>query len=168
MQSYQTLDEALTRTTMALGTALVQWQFIETAMFGLYAHLCGQSDQRAINLIYHSMSLETKTKAITKLVKYRASDLVQEWDNIRKAMNKQKELRDKLAHWTVMSGLSKDGGYISYLAPPTTDDHRIHKVISDPDNSEAISAEVLKQRSISDFQRVGYSIVEFQKRVLIF
>ena len=33
MQSYPTLDEALIRTTMAIGTALVQWQFIETTMF---------------------------------------------------------------------------------------------------------------------------------------
>ena len=92
MQSYPTLDEALIRTTMAIGTALVQWQFIETTMFRLYAHLCGQSDQRAINLIYHSMSLETKMIAITKLVKYRASDsdVVQDWDKISKAMFKQK------------------------------------------------------------------------------
>ena len=80
--------------------------------------------------------------AITKLVKYGASnsDVVQDWDKISKAMFKQKKLRDKLAHWTVISGQSKDGEYISYLAPPTTDDRRTHRIISDPDDREAISS----------------------------
>jgi hypothetical protein len=110
MQTYPTLDEALNRTTMAMGTALVQWQFIEHAMFQLYAHLFGQSDQRAINLIYHSMGLEAKIITITKLVKPRSanSDVVQRWDKISKDIFKQKKLRDKLAYWTVLSGQSKE------------------------------------------------------------
>src|SRR5258706_12316393 len=152
MKSYPTRDEAVTEMTKALGTAFANWQTIEFNLFLLYRHLCGEANvtqRKVMEITYNSMQLESKMVAIAGLIKLRTptdKKYMQDWDLIAKQFNKQKRLRDKMAHWSIVS-TPKPAGYYAFLAPPLSDIDSVIKASADPENSEAISAETQLRRS---------------------
>ena len=160
IKTHQTLDAAVGEMTFTLGLALTQWQSVEYMLYHLFIDLCGRSDEAALNAIFHEMSLETKMKSITELVRLRNKDKLSDWDKVSKALFKQKRLRDKLAHWSVVTAPRGDA-YISYLAPPVTD-ARAKKYIENPEGG-AIDAETLRETSVRDFSFVAASIQNFRK-----
>jgi hypothetical protein len=170
MKSYPTRDEAVTEITKALGMAFSHWQTIEFNLFLLYRNLCGDLtvDQRKVTeIVYNSMPLESKITALAGLIKHRTpmdKKYMQDWDLIAKQFNKQKRLRDKMAHWSILS-TPKPAGYYAFLAPPLSDLDRVVKASADPENSEAISAETLFQRSTEDFGKVSAAIEAFSRNL---
>jgi len=93
---------------------------------------------------------------------------MQEWDTVQK-FSKQKRLRDKLAHWSIVqANPNKDGvflksEFVAVLAPPLTDIPRILKAVQDAENSEAIPAETLLERSTDDFGSLNQRIDAFRQ-----
>jgi hypothetical protein len=171
MKTHSTREEALDAMTRALGMALANWQSIEMALFFLYTELCGKTDKSIAGAIFNSMSLETKMMALTALIKVRTSDkkYMQDWDTLFKAFSKQKRLRDKMAHWSIIQSNPVENGefvnekFVAFLAPPASDIPRMLKALRDPENSEAVSAEVLLEKSIEDFGSVNEKIEAFRK-----
>jgi hypothetical protein len=171
MKSYSTREDALDAMTRALGNALANWQSVEMSLFSLYRDLCGKTDKRISSALFSAMSLETKMVALAALIKVRTDDkkYMQDWDSVSKEFFKQKRVRDKMAHWSVMqSNAMKDGKFvptefIAFLAPPLSDIPRMIKVPADPENSEAISAEVLSKHSLNDFGAVNEKIDVFRR-----
>lgn len=143
--------------SFALGMALTQWQAVELKIYQLFIYLCGRSDKVALDAVFHEMSLETKMKAITELVRARDTSKLQAWDTVTKDVFKQKRLRDKLAHWTVVAAPSNPDGYTAYLCPPTTDP-RAHAVLNNPQN--AVNAGELKSKMM-EFGFVSGAIHRF-------
>ena len=105
--------------------------------------------------------------ALAALIKVRTSDkkYVQEWDEVRKDFCKQKRLRNKLAHWSIMqSQLFQSGDtFVAFLAPPLSDIPRMLKALQDPENGEAISAEGLLKQALEDFGNVNVKIDAFRR-----
>lgn len=160
IKSYEHLDQAYHEITLALGYALTQWQQIEHKLYQLFICLCGRCDQEAITVVFHEMSLETKLKAITELVRYRDNSFLPTWDTCSKAVFKQKSLRDKLAHWTVVGTKNKEGRYLTYLSPPITSlgAQKLHETIVANPGAGAIDADTLNARSIKDFGAAAHSV----------
>jgi len=154
---YPTFDQAVVDMNFALGIALTQWQGVELKVYQLFIYLCGQSDRAALDAVFHEMSLEIKMKALTELIRLRDASRLAAWDGVAKAVFKQKRLRDKLAHWTVMTGPGEGGGYTAYLCPPTTDP-RAQIVLRNPQN--ALNADDLKSKML-DFGVTGGAIHRF-------
>ncbi|MDO9296536.1 hypothetical protein [Bradyrhizobium sp.] len=122
IKSYPSVGEAYADVTFALGFALTQWHTIEHKLYQLFVYLCGNSDEKALNAIFHEMPLESRLRALTELVRLRDEKSLSAWDDVLKQVTKQKRLRDKLAHWTVETGPHKDGGFTAWLSPPSTDE----------------------------------------------
>ncbi|MBR1154281.1 hypothetical protein [Bradyrhizobium sp. JYMT SZCCT0428] len=168
MKSHPIRDEAVNEMTRALGTALMHWQQIEFKLFLLYRTLCGgrHPQSKITDTIYGAMSLETKMVAVAALIKLRVSDkkYMQSWDTVAKAFFKQKKLRDKMAHWSIVGtpDQKRSGYYYAFLAPPLSDLDRMLKTAANPGNSEAISAETLLRRSLDDFSIVTAAIDQFR------
>jgi len=170
MKSYPTRDEAVSEITKALGMAFSRWQTVEFNLFLLYRRLCGEANitqRKVMEITYNSMQLESKMFAVAGLIKFRTptdKKYMQDWDLIAKQFNKQKKLRDKMAHWSIVS-TQKAAEYYAFLAPPLSDIDRVIKASADPENSEAISAETLLRRSSDDFGKVSAAIEEFMRKL---
>ncbi len=119
IKSYSSIDEAFLDMASALGFALTQWQSIELKIYQLFIYLCGQSDRKALDAIFHEMPLEIRMKSITELIRVRVPDWLSKWDEVSKKVFKDKRLRDKIAHWTVGTAPHKEGGFTSWLSPPS-------------------------------------------------
>jgi hypothetical protein len=141
IKTYPTLDQAIVDMNFALGIALTQWQAVELKIYQIFVYLCGRSDKVALDAVFHEMSLETKMKAINELIRVRDTSKLKAWDTVAKEVFKQKRLRDKLAHWTVVAGPGEPDAYTAYLCPPTTDP-RAQTVLNNPQN--AMNADHLK------------------------
>jgi hypothetical protein len=159
IKSHPTFDAALVEMTFALGMALTQWQLVEHKIYQLFVFLCGKSDERAINVIFHELSLELKMRAIMELVRLRDKGFLSAWDEASKAVYRQKRLRDKLAHWTVVGSEAEGGKFIAYLCPPTTS-LQAKKVIANP-NGGAIDADTLRNDAITGFLGAAAAIDRF-------
>lgn len=154
---YNSVDAAHSDMTYALGFALTQWQTIELKLYQLFSYLCGQSDQKAVDVIFHEMDLDSRMRAILELVRLRDNKQLQKWDEVAKLVFKHKRLRDKLAHWTVVGAPAKDGKFTAYLCPPTTDPRAI-TVVSNPQN--ALNADDLRYKT-REFQMAAGAIHRF-------
>jgi hypothetical protein len=167
MKSYSTQDEALDAMTSALGVALANWQSVEVTLFFLYIELCDKTAQKIRDAIFGAMSLDTKMRVLASLIKARTSDqkYMRDWDGVHKKFSKQKRLRDKLAHWTIMqSQLDQSGNkFVAFLAPPVSNIARMLRALENPENSEAISAEVLLKKSLDEFGEVNKKIDAFRQ-----
>ena len=171
MKAYSTQKEAVDEMTRALGMALANWQSVEMTLFTFYLALCGKTDRKISGAIYNSMSLETKVTALAALIKVRTSDkkYMQEWDVVQKEFSKQKRLRDKLAHWSIVQthpikeGAFVTSEFVAVLVPPLSDIPRMLKALDDPANSEALSAESLLQRSTNEFGSLNAKIDAFRQ-----
>jgi hypothetical protein len=157
IKNYPTLDQAVVDMNFALGIALTQWQGVELKIYQLFIYLCGRSDKAALDAVFHEMSLETKMKAITELVRLRDATRLSAWDAAAKAVFKQKRLRDKLAHWTVVAAPGNPDGYTAYLCPPTTDP-RAQMVLKNP--QDAMNADDLKSKML-EFGYASHGIHQF-------
>jgi hypothetical protein len=157
IKTYPTVDQAYSDMTFTLGLALTQWQAVELKLYQLFIFLCGRSDRSALDAIFHEMSLEIKMKAINELIRLREASKLATWDTVTKDIFKQKRLRDKLAHWTVVAAPSTPDGYTAYLCPPTTDP-RAQTVLQNPQN--AINADDLKSK-ITEFHVASHEIHKF-------
>jgi hypothetical protein len=159
MKSYHTVDAAYSEMTFSLGLALTQWQTIELTLYQLYVFLYGQSDPVALSVSFHEMGLDVRLRAIEALIKTRTNDkkLHKSWAHIMESLYKQKRLRDKLAHWTVMTGPNQDGTYYAYLSPPSTDLKAL-KMVTDPQKTGAIDTPTLQGLAIKDFKFVSGAI----------
>jgi hypothetical protein len=162
MKSYPTVDAAYHEMTFSLGLALTQWQFVELKLFQLYALLYGQSDGVGLNISFHEMGLDVRLRIIEALIKARTNkkELHKSWAHVKDDVYKQKRLRDKLAHWTVMTGSNQDGTYYAYLSPPSTD-LKAEEMAADPQKAGAIDAPTLQEAAIKDFQFVSAAIHRF-------
>jgi len=67
----------------ALGFALAQWHTVETALYNLYVYLCGYEDERAVNVVFHEMSVDVKLRAIGALINLRDSSRSKSWNRLR-------------------------------------------------------------------------------------
>jgi hypothetical protein len=157
IKTYPTVDQAIVDMNFALGMALTQWQFVELKLYQLFIYLCAKSDQAALDAIFHEMDIDTKMRAIGELVRLRDPAKLGAWDEAAKSVFKQKRLRDRLAHWTVVTGPVDPSGYTAYLCPPTTDP-RAQTVLQNP--QDAINADDLKTRMLN-FQVAAHAVHQF-------
>lgn len=145
--------------TFSLGLALTQWQTVEFKLFQLYQFLYGQSDYVALNATFHEMGLDVKMRAISALIEQRTADksFHKSWKKTTEVFFRQKRLRDKLAHWTVVAARHPSGGYCAYLSPPTTD-LRATTIAPGPTDPNAIDAPTLQKQAIQDFGSTSAAI----------
>lgn len=164
MKSYSNPAEAYHDMMFALGLALTQWGSIELKLFQLYSFLYGQSDPLALNISYHEMGLDVRLRAIDALIKARTGDkkIHKGWAHVTEDIYRQKRLRDKLAHWTVMGGPNPDGTFYSYLSPPSTD-LKATKMATDPEKTGAIDSPTLQDFAVKDFNFTAHKIHEYMR-----
>ena len=157
VKPYASVDEAFMDMANALGFTLTQWQVIELKLYQLFIYLCGQSDRKALDAIFHEMPLEVRMKSITELIRIRDGDWLSKWDAVSKTIFKDKRLRDKIAHWTVGTSRHRDGGFTSWLSPPSTDEEA-QKVLDNIQN--AIGADDLRSKAL-EFQITAHAVHQF-------
>ncbi len=159
IKSYPDVGQAYSDVTFALGFALTQWHAVELKLYQLFIYLCGRSDQKAMNAIFHEMPLDVRFRALTELVRLRDEKSLSAWDSVLKKVMKQKRMRDKLAHWTVGTARHKDGGFTAWLSPPSTDE-RARDVFENVQN--ALGAQDIQEKS-QEFQFAAHAIHEFMR-----
>jgi len=157
IKSYPNIGEAYSDVTYSLGFALTQWQAVELKLYQLFVFLCGDSDRKAINVVFHEMPLEVRLRALTELVAMRAPSQAEAWAEVVKKVHKQRRMRDKLAHWTVVGDQHKDGGFTAWLSPPTTSEQA--RVVYE-NNHSAMGAQDLLDKS-REFQIAAHAVHEF-------
>jgi hypothetical protein len=62
----------------------------QLTLYQLVIYLCGRSDQKAMNAIFHEMPLEVRFRGLTELVRLRDEKFLSAWDGVlRTSLNKR-------------------------------------------------------------------------------
>lgn len=147
----------------SLGRAIITWQEVEAALFSVFRRVCGCADKRVASAIFYSPhDFSEKLKCTHNAARFalKKHGLLDDWTGLRKRLLNASEVRNALAHFTVvhMTEINERGETTSskpILHPnfldvteafrtrkPTVRDMDIHTVITRTDEFTALIGDV--------------------------
>ncbi len=99
------------RLHLALGEALTMWQAVESALFSVFCHVSGCADENVASAIFYSPNdFSEKLKCTHNAARIALSEnpLLDYWAELRKRMINASEVRNALAHFTVIRSTEFD------------------------------------------------------------
>ena len=149
----------------SLGRAIITWQEVEAALFSVFRRVCGCADKRVASAIFYSPhDFSEKLKCTHNAARFalKKHGLLDDWIALRKRLLNASEVRNALAHFTVVhvTEINERGETVSskpILHPnfldvteafrtrkPTVRDLDIHTVITRTDEFTALIGDVKK------------------------
>jgi len=108
-------DKQISDFYVRLGVTLAAWQFVEVAIFNIYASVIGAESKDHYNALaasFHTpMSFQIKLNMTDQAIQWACQDasLITEWDKLYKRTHNKNQRRNKIVHSMVMFDPSRQG-----------------------------------------------------------
>ena len=108
------------RLSMHIGRSITSWQSVESGLFLLYAKLIASPNLAAVSASYHSiMNFNIRLDLVDAAaqIMLEKSPYLDSWNKLRERCETASRLRNKLAHFTVVTDTRKNVRHKVYLTP---------------------------------------------------